>query len=174
MKKKRASSVKHVILSVAIALVLVFFVAYATQTIYPAPQYEDFCGEISERTNIDNQSGCESVGGKWVDYQKDSLNMEISGWCNSDYQCREDYSDAREPYERNVFILNIVLGLVIIILSFVLSLEAVSNGLMSGGVLLLVYASIRYWSGLSDILRTLILGIALVALIFVAYKKLKD
>ena len=46
-------------------------------------------------------------------------------------------------------------------------------GFMGGGVLLVVYGTLRYWGALSDVWRTIMLGVSLAVLVWVAYKKLK-
>jgi hypothetical protein len=169
---------KVVIFSVAIAFISVFFFAYAIQAFYPAPQYNDFCGDRVAKPNIVDESSCVDIGGKWTDYEgkiapvRDEIEPVI-GWCDEDFVCREDYDNERKPYERNVFFANVIIGLVILIVAFFLGLEAVSSGLMGGAVMLIVYGSMRYWSELSDIWRTLMLGVALVVLIWLGYKKLK-
>jgi len=165
---------KLVIFSVAVAFVSVFFFAYAVQAFYPAPQYEDFCSGYEDRIKINNEFACLDVGGSWTDYERDSLNMEISGYCDIDYQCREDYEMTRNPYERNVFFANIIIGIVVFVVAFFLGIEAVSSGLMGGAVMLIVYGSIRYWGELSDVWRTLMLGVALMVLVWLGYKKLSS
>ncbi len=166
---------KLVIFSVAVAFVSVFFFAYAVQAVYPAPQYEDFCDDkIAVRIDLNSEAACVEGGGRWTDYERDSLNMDISGWCDGDFECRDDYEEAMEPYERNVFFANLIIGIVVFVVAFFLGLEAVSSGLMGGAVMLIIYGSMRYWGELSDVWRTLMLGIALSILIWLGYRKLRD
>ncbi len=49
--------------------------------------------------------------------------------------------------------------------------EIISIGLSWGGVLSFVIASIRYWSVADNLIKVLILGIALATLIWLAIKK---
>ena len=88
-------------------------------------------------------------------------------------QLKEEYDVAREVYERNVFFANMIIGVIVLVVALFLSIEAVSSGLMGGAVMLIVYGSMRYWGELSDAWRTLMLGVALVGLIWLGYKKLK-
>jgi hypothetical protein len=89
------------------------------------------------------------------------------------YTCDREYDEARDIYERNVFFVNLSIGVILFIVAFFLSLEAVSSGLMGGAVLIIVYGTIRYWGELSDVFRTVFLGIALGILIWLEYKKLQ-
>jgi len=178
MAKKKVtqkhSKARHLILTGLIALTLVFFVAYAIQSIYPGPEYEDFCGEREYGTIYDDQISCETNGGYWQTYPNKPLpEPESVGWCDIDYECNKEYKEVKDLYERNVFFLNLFFGILAVILSFFLTVEAVSIGFMGGGSIMLVYGTIRYWGNLSDIWRTFFLGIALFILIYLGYKKLK-
>ena len=42
------------------------------------------------------------------------------------------------------------------------------------GVLSFIIASMRYWTSADDLIKVIILGIALAILIFIAFKKFKD
>ncbi len=165
---------KLVLFDVAVAFVSVFFFAYAIQAVYPAPQYSDFCGDRVVKPSLTDEASCINDGGQWNEYDRNVLNEEVSGWCDADFACRNDYDDERKPYERNVFFANVIIGLVLLVVAFFLALEAVSSGLMGGAVMLIVYGSIRYWGELSDVWRTLMLGVALVALVWLGYKKLNN
>lgn len=165
--------VKNVLIALAIALISVFFVAYATQSFYPSPDYERYCN-YSNQVDYLTKSSCEENGGQWNPYIGEKpIGENRTGYCYANYQCEKDYREDSEAYERNVFFVNMILGLLIVVLSFILTFETVSNGFMSGGVLLLFYGSVRYWGNLSNSLRTIMLGIVLVVLVWVAYKKLK-
>ena len=171
MGEKRAWSVKHIILGVAIALLSVFFFAYAVQTLYPAPKYSNYC-DSKPNINLNNKTSCINAGGKWT-----SLNTKAgagSGYCQNDFSCNEEYKNTAEVYERNIFFVYSIIAIVIFIIGFFLSIAAVSNGLMGGGVILIFYSTLKYWGNLSDIWRTLILGISLAILIWLGYKKLND
>ncbi len=165
---------KAVIFSVAVAFVSVFFFAYAVQAVYPAPQYDDFCDRSVDYVAYDNAGDCEAVGGKWDSFVEVPKEVGRSGHCDVEFTCRDDYEEARKPYERNVFFANLILGIVLFVVAFFLGIEAVSSGLMGGAVMLIVYGSMRYWGELSDVWRTLMLGVALGILIYLGYKKLAD
>jgi hypothetical protein len=98
-----------------------------------------------------------------------------SGYCNQEFTCQQKFEDANKVYNRNVFIVFTVVGIAALAASvFAGAAEAVALGLSFGGVLSLIIGSVRYWSDMEDILRVVILGVALAALIWTAYKKFKD
>jgi hypothetical protein len=170
------SKVKVIILSIAIALVTVFFLAYAIQSFYPSPSYEDYCNETLRLAPVDSQAACVAIGGQWqaYDQQKNEDSSAPTGWCNREYTCAQEYHEVNDVYERNVFFANLIVGLAVLVLAFFLSLEAVSAGLMAGAVMLIFYGTVRYWGELSDIWRTIVLGITLVVLVWLGYKKLSN
>ncbi|MCR4285065.1 MAG: hypothetical protein NUV97_03430 [archaeon] len=174
MVKWKHSKIKQTIIAIVIALITVFFLAYLIQTIYPSPEYEDFCEERLTFKAIETQIECESNGGMWSDYGERPVPEKTPlGWCDTEYQCRQDYEDAIKPYERNVFFANLLFGLVIFILAFFFIVEAISVGFMGGGAILMIYGTIRYWGNLSNVFRTIFLGIALAIIVYFSYKKLK-
>ncbi len=163
---------KAVIFGVAVAFVSVFFFAYAVQAFYPAPEWEDFC-DREYGVNYDNAVDCEANGGRWEGYGERAVPVKVEGWCDINFECNKNYDEARKPHERNVFFANLILGIILFVVAFFLGLEAVSSGLMGGAVMLIVYGSMRYWGELSDVWRTMMLGVALVVLITLGYKKLQ-
>ncbi|MCK4650525.1 hypothetical protein KAT36_04845 [Candidatus Pacearchaeota archaeon] len=174
MVKSKRLSIKAVILSIAIALISVFFFVYAIQSIYPAPEYDDYCDKDNYKLRINSSTECEAIGGKWNYYEDRPLDNEVVGYCDRDFTCRGEYDDMKDVYERNVFFANLIIGIGVLVVGFLLALEAVSTGLMGGGVIMVVYGTIRYWGNLSDVWRTFVLGISLVILIWLGYKKLND
>jgi len=171
------SKTKKILMTVAIALVLVFFVAYATESIYPSPEYDKYCPIQKSPVMYETQETCEAVGGSWSQYEEIVEPKAVPvkrGYCDAYYTCNKEYNDDREVYERNVFFINLIAGLIVIGISFLISVEVVSNGFIGAGVILLVYGTIRNWSNLSAIWRTLMLGVALVVLIWIGYRKLRD
>lgn len=197
------SKFKHVFLAIAIALVFVFFVGFGISTFYKAPQYEDFCGEREKFADIITKQDCDGKGGKWnsreaaiplekIDSnqllctkisEKDeavTLNCQTQeqidnqGYCDRDFYCRDEADAVRENYNRNVFIIAVGIGIIVLIIGFALKMVSVSSGLMGGGILTILYGIIRYWTGLPDYGRFSILGITLVILIWLGYKRINQ
>lgn len=169
--------VRRNVLSFGIAIIFVMFVGYAISTFYPQPEYNEFCGEFKTQQIIETEEQCLEIEGQWQNYEKPSQGnlgvLNPAGSCDRDYGCRSNYDDAREPYNRNVFFVSLFIGLLTVVGAIFLAVEAVSAGLMGGGILLILYGTLRYWGDLSDIWRTFMLGFALGVLIYVGYKKLK-
>ena len=170
MQKKvnHKSKSKQAIIAIVIAFVSVFFLTYAIQSVYPEPRYEDYCKNINTFKAIENKAECEKMDGVWYE-----MNDPKGNWCDLYFKCNEQYNTAREPYERNLFIVHLILGLAVLITSFFLAVEAISSGFMAGGSMMLIYGVTRYWGHLSNVLRTVVLGISLAIIVYFAYKKFK-
>lgn len=194
------SKVKIVLLSIAIALVFAFLVGYGINTFYKEPKYEDFCKERTEFKEYISKDTCETNNGRWTDYEKAVPNIQSdqflctkvsekdnsytlncekseiarqSGYCDINYYCMKDLEEKRTPYNRNVFIITVILGISAIILGVYLNLSSVSSGLMGGGVLTMLYGALRYWADMDEYLRFIILAVVFAVLIWIGYNKIK-
>lgn len=176
-KSDTGMKVKRVILSIAIAIIFALFVGFGISTFYENPEYEDFC-DTDFRGVLNTSATCEAAGGKWTTVEsaapvpKDIESGKTTGYCDRDFYCREDFETAEEKYDKNVFIITLVVGILTIIASVLLKLPSVSSGLMAGGAITIIYGVIRYWRHSTDLLRFIILGVVLIILIWLGYKKL--
>jgi hypothetical protein len=196
--KETGNKVKNVILAVAIAIIFALFIGFGISVFYPAPDWDDFC-DNDMRIPKATQQECENAGGKWNVYEEKPLPVDSNqmsctkigddgetftlrcseidtepknGYCDEDFYCRQDYDEQRESYDRVVFIVTLILGIITILISVWLALTSVSTGLMAGGIITIIYGVIRYWEHSTDVLRFILLGIALAILIWLGYKKL--
>ncbi|MBL7054459.1 hypothetical protein ISS05_01745 [Candidatus Woesearchaeota archaeon] len=196
------SKIKIVILGIGIALVLAFVIGFGVDTFYKSPQYEDFCDESKGRQIIDTPEECEAKNGEWNEFEsvktislrqdelictkisedEKEVNLNCrtregfegpSGNCDIFSKCNKEFQEAEKPYAKNSFIIIIILGLVAVILGSYLKLISVSSGIMGGGVLVMIYAAMRFWRNLDEYLRFAILVITLAVLIWIGYKKFK-
>jgi hypothetical protein len=124
---------------------------------------------------------CVNNGGQWTNSQLSPKqvteavkNGEALGWCDINFTCNKNFNDAHSVYNRNVFIVLIVLSLAVLILGAFLPIEVLSLGFSWSGVVSLIIASVQYWSDANNWMRLVILTLALAALIWLAIKKFKD
>lgn len=98
------------------------------------------------------------------------------GWCDPDYTCRKSYESVIEPHNRISFIILAIIGIMIISLAtLVIKENIIGYGTLAGGILTVLYGTIRYWGAIPDKARLAILGIVLAVLIWIAYKRfIKD
>lgn len=188
---KKRINFKKFILVVGIIIVLNLFFNYGVATFYDEPKYDDFCKPELSSKSYNSEDECKNAGGMWSAnqtlYDKRALieseptaplainQFEPKGWCDVQYSCRKDFETANSLYNRNVFIVLIIAGVISIVVGFLVGQsEAVSLGLSFGGILSLIIGSIRYWSDMNDYLRFIILGIALAVLVYIGIKKFRN
>ncbi len=178
-KKFNASKIKTIILALIIAIVLCAFVIYLIQAIHPSPKWEDYCGKIIAPQLSQNQEMtkelCESNTGTWTPQEIQCVKAPCpQGYCDFYTECNNSFQKVQDKYNLVVFIVAVIVGLIAVFLGIVLHLTSVSSGLMLGGAFLIFYGTITYWYKLTNWIRVIILGIALVILIWLGYKKLKS
>lgn len=132
-------------LILGIVIVANLFINYSLSLVYNEPNYNDFCPQAYAATPAD--AAQETI-------------------------CSNDYQTAFDNFQADVFGTLVAIGVILVIASFFLKTNiVVSTALSLSGILTLVIASFRYWSSAYGWVRVLILGIALVALIYLAVKK---
>ncbi len=181
MEQKTSRVVKWALIF-GIVIVLNLFFNYSLSVVYKSPQYAQFCKNPQVTEPITTKEQCVNVGGQWS--QNGVVPMpqgavvpvksvsEPAFYCNPDFTCNQNYQNAQNTYDRNVFITLVALGVLVVFLSFVFkSNEVLSSSFALGGVLSFIIASARYWSSANDLIKMIILGIALIILLYLAYRK---
>jgi hypothetical protein len=88
--------------------------------------------------------------------------------------CQKSFDTVRDTYNKNVFIVLVILGALSVLIGNFISNAVIAQGLALGGVLSFIIASMRYWGSANDLIRLIILAIALGILFWIAYKKFND
>ncbi|HOU79151.1 MAG TPA: hypothetical protein PK255_01025, partial [Candidatus Pacearchaeota archaeon] len=149
--------IKEIILGIAIAIIFLMFCVFGTKLIYDEPKYEDYCDyqEFSE-----------------TDYINESYYTQVYR------ECSDKYNEANKDYSKKMFIISLIFGILVIVgCTIFISTNSISGGLMFGSLMFIIYGTGRYWNYMDDLVRFIILSIALVVLIYVSYwtsKKMKD
>lgn len=169
-------------LVLGIVIVLNLFINFSIALVYDQPQWDKFCPQQQVTVPPTTQEACVAAGGAWTENTAFDPTRptpggvkEVRGYCDPNFTCQKEYTDATSVYNRNVFVILVVAGVISLAVGFFLNAyTAVSLGLSFGGVLSFVIGSVRYWSDMDDYLRVIILGLALAALIWLGVKKIKD
>ena len=182
--------VKEIAMVVALALLSAFFVGLLVDALYVEPKYDDFCKNSArpyfEKPYPQNPEQCplynltaqerEQIAQCQDDKGFPEFNTDERG-CQQDYKscnfCQRDYDQALQIYNRNVFYIVTPLGLLAIIVGLFISLEVVGSGAMFGGILLMAYGTMRYFSNMSKLMRVAVIGIELLLLVIISIKKLR-
>ena len=156
------------------------FFNYALSLAYKSPVYENFCPTAQVNPTVDNQNACVAQGGQWngnnaIPVPQVKGEILPTGYCNLQFTCQNNYNTAQKNYDRNVFITLVILGALCVAAGTLLKSNLVIGIALSlSGVLSFIIASMRYWSSADDLIKVIILAIALGILFWVAFKKFKN
>lgn len=178
-------NVKNLVLGIGIFVVFMLMLGYGIEAFYPSPKYDDFCkpniGSYPVKAYDYTGANCtfnkqlqekadlclQESGMPVYDYDDNGCNVAIK---ECDY-CQKNYDNANKDYSKVLFIISLIVGLITLFIGYkYLSVEPVGSALMASGVGAIFYGSVRNWDNLSDILRFLLLVIALVFLIWIALR----
>jgi hypothetical protein len=178
---------KEIVMIIALSVLTSLFFGLLVDALYEEPKYEDFCSQEffpripvsketkecvfqplrSEETEINK---CYKDGGQ-PDFNYDEYGCQ-QGFKSCNF-CNKEFDTARAMYNRNVFFIIAPIGLILLISGLILGYEVVGTGLMFSGILLIAYATIRYFSDMSKLFRAFVIFAELVLLIIISIKKLK-
>ena len=181
------ASARNWILAFAIAIMLNLFINYGISVFYKEPMYDSFCKQggpygpyYAQPAYSQKEINCATVEVSdalqnsctpdkgYVGYKYNSTGCPTEAYCET---CQVRLNDVKNHRSSNIFVILVVIGVVAIIAGMSIKAEAVANGLLVGGIISMIVAAIRNWGQLSDVLRFVVLGIVLVLLIWVGYKK---
>ncbi len=156
---------KKVGLALAIMIVFNLFVNVGIYTFYKGPEYDDYCAAVvAPDKEIKTEARCAELNGSWQ-----------GSYCDLYKSCNDQFQSVESVYNRNVFIVLVVIGTVALIAGlFLQQVSAVANGFMFGGIISIFIGTVRYWSNMDEYLRFAILGIVLAILIWLGVSKLRD
>lgn len=176
---------KKLAMIIGIGVLLPLFLGFFVDAVYTEPKWEDYCdNSMYSKPYLEPRAGVNCIdmyltpeaqqclrdnGNPIPKY--DSNNCQVYERC--DY-CQRDFDTARQEYNRNVFFILAPLGLIIVLIGIYLSVEYIGAGLMFGGLITMFYATVRYFSDMSKLLRALVLLVELLVIIHIGYKKIED
>ncbi|MDO8555557.1 MAG: hypothetical protein Q7R96_00090 [Nanoarchaeota archaeon] len=180
-------NLKNISLTIAIAVLFALFIGFAIDAFYPGPEYTTYCKTETQpyaKPYIEpyNASACPHINYSdtlqsctsdkgYVAYKTDNNGCQIDPYCET---CQITYDAANKVYSRNLFFIAAVIGIIAILAGLLfINLEFIASGFMFGGILLIIYGTIRVFGDLSKIMRVVVLFIELVLLVYIGIKKSK-
>ncbi|MBP7822393.1 MAG: hypothetical protein KA034_01100 [Candidatus Moranbacteria bacterium] len=160
---------------IGLALITNLLLIQITRTAFHEPQFESYCEVKSVMGLLQNEAACLSAGGQWNASVPDK-ETGVSGYCNEQFQCQKEYESAQKIYQRNGFLVSVVGGTLLLIVSVFLPVTAlaVGSGLSFGAILSFIVGSTGYWMYMDEWLRLVVLSVAFIALVLLALKKLNQ
>lgn len=177
-------------LAAGIAIIFVIFIGYALYVFYPPPKYydeepntcyEDFACHAMFDTCYNETAQLEETQGKPLRYDN-SCYQEIEASaaykeCQRNLDtCQENYQSTTQGYKhaRASFIILILIGLSGIGASMFIRLDAVSSGILGGGILTIIWSlmyTTQYWLLASKYVKLFLIAIVLGLLIYLGIRK---
>ncbi len=167
--------------AIALAIIFVIFIAYGLYVVYEPPKYE---ADKSDCINCYNLT--EKCAVPINDTSKRDPNCFSKVYDSEEYQqCMQEYDACKDAYKktteryknaRNSFYILLAIGLITIVVGVLIKKDAIGSGLIGGGVLVIIWSLIytaEYWLQLNKYVKLSALGIVLVVLIYLGYKKIE-
>jgi len=155
-------------------------------SIYPSPEYQDFCRDEFMTASMKIQMGyvqnctvlpeiqCERNAIPRYTYNSNGCPTAIS----CDY-CQNDYDNARENRNLIVFIFSSALGVIALAIGFLLPQKKnpmnkwIATGFLLGGLITIFIGTAVYYGDMARILRPIVMLLLLVLVIFLAYRQIR-
>lgn len=176
--------VKKVAMILAITVLLPLFVGLFTDAVYLEPKNEDYCNNTyydypkvipTAPTNCTDVYAdlkvqeCNNARGM-PEFKYGASGCQEFKSCN---YCNLAFDTARQKYNRNIFFVLLPLGLIIVILGIYLAVDYLGAGLMFAGLIVMFYATFRYFSDMSKTLRALVILVELLVIMWIGYMKIE-
>ncbi len=175
------ADLRQIAVASAVAILSAVFVILLIDLTYQEPQWNDYCKDdygprakpLTVEVKCDYQYNeeeqkCYQDGGL-VRTKLNESGCPIFDYCDF---CNKDYDAARKIYTRNVFIIAGVIGMIAIFAGILWKIEFLASGLMFGGLILLFYATARFFGEADKLLRVIIVFVELLLVLWIGYKKL--
>lgn len=185
-------NLKEWLLAIAIIILTIFVTFYGINSLFPKPQYEDFCEDnyykFAEPVKIDPNEICPTVCIEMYEISgKECVLNTCGSGCGPDNinsferqedceqvlsgkYCYDDLEDAQRIRSKYVFFVALPLALIIIAIgAFAFGLEVVGVGLMGGGIATLIYGAGAFWPYTENWVRFIMSLIGLILLIWLIY-----
>lgn len=177
--------VKKIAMILAITVLLPLFVGLFTDAVYIEPTYEDYCNNSNnyypEKVMPITSTNCTYNYDKQIDscyrsegypeFNYTDTGCQIYDSCN---YCQKYLNDAQQVYNRNIFFILLPIGLLIIILGLYLLVDYMGAGLMFAGLIIMFYATMRYFSDMSKALQAIVILVELLVIMWIGYKKISE
>lgn len=166
----------------AIAILLPLCIGLLVDAIYPQPEYRDYCNEtfypeykqiIPNVTCPDfyvtaEYQACVNQQGNPI-FKYDQNNCQTYDKCDL---CPVEYQKVQSVYNRNLFFILAPIALIFVVLGIFLTIEYLGAGFMFGGLILLFYATMRYFSDMSKLLRAIVVLVEFAIILYIGYRKI--
>lgn len=176
------ADLREVAVATAVAILFAVFFILLIDLVYDEPQYSDYCkddfgprakpitAEVPkcDYVSSEEEQQCYQDGG----VARTKLNESGCPVFDRCDFCNKDFDAARNAHDRIVFIILGLIGVVAIFGGTLWKIEFLASGIMFGGIILMFYATVRYFGEASKLLQIIIIFVELLIVLWIGYKKL--
>ena len=165
------AKVMNVVFGIGIAVILFIVVTLGVQVFYKAPVYEDYCNisYYDKPVPVYDSTICPdnmTVGACNSLIREKQTTFDIQS--QESERCQKSYMEADKVYGKNVFIINNIVGIILVVVSLLLfSMVNIAAGTAFSGLALIFWGFMRGWQGTGDILKFIVALV--VAALFVVF-----
>jgi len=130
-----------IIVSIILTAIIIALVNVGTALFLPAPDYQDYCGKVTEPKLSPNQEMtqelCESTSGIWNPQKVQCIQEPCSqGYCDYYSVCQKEYESAMKPYNQIRYYIFAGIGFILLLIGLFATEGMIQfTGLATGGIL---------------------------------------
>ena len=144
----------NVVFGIGIAVILFIVVMLGTQVFYKEPTWESYNCSYPQQIITTMEVCSDNISVLQCREMVKSgavLNNETQTKFD---ECNNRFMEASKVYGKNLFIINNIIGIILVIVSlFLFSMVNISAGISFAGLVLIIYGFMRGWQGTGDILK---------------------
>ena len=158
----------NVVFGIGIAVILFIVVMLGTQVFYKEPMWEDYnCSYPKEIYTTMELCPDNITVLQCRELVKEGTVLNNVNQKEFD-ECNDKFMNAQKIYGKNLFIINNILGIILVVVSlYLFSMVNIAAGTAFAGLVLIIYGFMRGWQGTGDILKFIVALI--VAALFVTF-----
>jgi len=166
-------------IGVSIAIVIMFglFVLVGTNTFIPMPDYAKICPvETYSKAPPVTAEACAAEGGSWQATPTDVtvVQGDPGGYCDLFAECQQQFDAQQKDYAPRAYGVMVGAAVIGVVVSLFVAVEAISLGLLVGGVVIMLGSTGMFWGQVNDYLRFGVIAAMFVFLLAIAWIKTSE
>lgn len=166
-------------IGVSIAIVIMFglFVLVGTNTFFPMPDYAKICPvDVYSKAPPATAEVCIAEGGSWqaMPAEVTVVQGDPGGFCDMFAKCQQQFDAQQKDYAPRAYGVMVGAAVIGVVVSLFIAVEAISLGLLVGGVVIMLGSTGMFWGQVNDYLRFGVIAAVFVFLLAVAWLKTSE
>ncbi|HLP80292.1 MAG TPA: hypothetical protein VK158_06650 [Acidobacteriota bacterium] len=160
---------RKILVALVVAVLFTIFVHTTINAIFPAPDWNDYCGEQNQK-----QMPSKFYDGTTLTAEEQAAKAAYEA---ESKQCQADWQAVQDKHELTVFLISAFAGLIATLAGLFISATtpvgmSIASGFLLGGIFSIFTGTMMGWNGIALVVRPIIILAEMVIVILVAYKRL--